>query len=501
MKKILALCLTVMLVLAMVPVIGASAADGVTLSVGKATALPGETVKIAVSIAGNEETGLSSAKFNIAYDADVLEVVPVVDEWGGEFAGESTNHGGFATEFGPATNNPLRVNWAHGTRIIKTPGDVAIISFKIKENAPVGKYPLALTVDDSDVFVAVQGGGTQDVAYTAVSGEIEVINCRHDGAKTTTPAKASTCTEQGNGAYVTCNLCGVVIEGSADKLPYADHNYVEKVDAKYLVSEATCTAKAVYNKSCSACGVANSEKFEAGEFAAHVYDQEKVDDKYLAAEASCVIKAVYYKSCVCGAASTEDVFDYGEIDADNHIGETYVDGYVAHTETEDGYTGYEKCAGCDAVIKDGEVIAAGHIAVEVPAKDATCDEAGNTAHWGCELCDNIFGAETVTDADIIEADSIVVEALGHKYGDWKVTKEATATEKGSKEKVCATCGDKVVEEIPAIGAPATDDKVESNKTDNGDKAPATGDVANIFVVVSMLMAIAAAAVVVLKKKA
>ena len=184
-----------------------------------------------------------------------------------------------------------------------------------------------------------------------------------------------------------------------------------------------------------------------------------------------------------------------------HIGETYIDGYKAHTETEDGYTGDEKCAGCDAVINPGEVIAKGHIAKEVPAKDATCDEAGNKAHWACEKCEKIFGAETVKDADIIEADSIVVEALGHEYGDWKVTKEATATEKGSKEKVCATCGDKVVEEIPAIGAPATDDKVDNNKTDNGDKAPATNDVANIFVVASMLMAIAAAAVVVLKKKA
>ncbi len=500
MKKILALCLTVMLVLAMVPVIGVAAADVVTLSVGTATALPGETVKIAVSIAGNETTGLSSAKFNIGYNADVFEIVPYVDEDDNEYEAQDLGHGGIEAQFGPATNNPFVVNWAHGTKKTTKPGDVAIVTFKVKENAPVGKYALELTVNASDVFVVVKPD-TIPVDFTTVNGEIEVIDCRHDGAKTTTPAKASTCTEQGNGAYVTCDLCDVVIEGSADKLPLADHSYVEKVDAKYLVSEATCTKKAVYNKSCSACGVANDETFTAGEFAAHVYDQEVVEDKYLAAEASCVIKAVYFKSCVCGEASTEDVFDYGEIDADNHIGETYFDGYVAHTETEAGYTGDEKCAGCDAVINAGEEIAAGHIAKEVPAKDATCDEAGNIAHWECELCDNIFGAETVTDADIIEADSVVVEALGHKYGDWKVTKEATATEKGSKEKVCATCGDKVVEEIPAIGAPATDDKVDNNKTDNGDKAPATGDVANIFVVVSMLMAIAAAAVVVLKKKA
>ncbi len=485
MKKILALCLTVMLVLAMVPVIGASAAGAVTFSVGEATGVAGEEVTVTVSISNNP--GLTFAQVMIGYDASVLEVVEI----------EKLTFAGKPTSCSPTTVNPLKVTYDNCLEDIYDNGDLANITFRIKDDAAVDTYALTVSAAQENVFDVAYN----DVPFECENGSIEVISCRHDGAKTTTPAKASTCTEQGNAQYVTCDLCGVIIEGSDAKLPFAEHNFVEKVDAKYLVSEATCTKKAVYNKSCSACGVANDETFTAGEFAAHVYDQEVVDDKYLAAEASCVIKAVYYKSCVCGAASTEDTFDYGEIDADNHIGETYIDGYKAHTETEDGYTGDEKCAGCDVVIKEGEVIAAGHIAVEVPAKDATCDEAGNTAHWGCELCDNIFGAETVTDADIIEADSVVVEALGHKYGDWTVTKEATATEKGSKEKVCATCGDKVVEEIPAIGTPATDDKVDNNKTDNGDKAPATGDVANIFVVVSMLMAIAAAAVVVLKKKA
>ena len=39
----------------------------------------------------------------------------------------------------------------------------------------------------------------------------------------------------------------------------------------------------------------------------------------------------------------------------------------------------------------------------------------------------------------------------HAYGDWKVTKEATCTEDGIKEKVCANCGDKVIEAVPATG--------------------------------------------------
>ena len=42
------------------------------------------------------------------------------------------------------------------------------------------------------------------------------------------------------------------------------------------------------------------------------------------------------------------------------------------------------------------------------------------------------------------------EALGHSFGEWTVTKEATATETGEKERTCA-CGEKETETIPATG--------------------------------------------------
>lgn len=40
------------------------------------------------------------------------------------------------------------------------------------------------------------------------------------------------------------------------------------------------------------------------------------------------------------------------------------------------------------------------------------------------------------------------DEAAHTFGDWTVTKEATATEAGSREKVCTACGYKVTEEIP-----------------------------------------------------
>ena len=68
-----------------------------------------------------------------------------------------------------------------------------------------------------------------------------------------------------------------------------------------------------------------------------------------------------------------------------------------------------------------------------------------------------------------------IKATGHTFDDWKVTKEATATEKGEKQRVCSKCQFVETAEIPAIGtANATDPE-----KDNADKSAETGDNSNI----------------------
>ena len=97
----------------------------------------------------------------------------------------------------------------------------------------------------------------------------------------------------------------------------ASHAYDQEVlDVKYLAEAATCTTKAKYYKSC-ACGEFDKvETFEAGELAAHVFDQEVVDEKYLASEATTGKPAKYYKSCVCGEFDKVETFEYGQVDPD-----------------------------------------------------------------------------------------------------------------------------------------------------------------------------------------
>ncbi|MDE6442045.1 MAG: hypothetical protein K2L12_04770, partial [Clostridia bacterium] len=44
----------------------------------------------------------------------------------------------------------------------------------------------------------------------------------------------------------------------------------------------------------------------------HVYDQKSTNVEYLKSEADCTHKAVYYKSCECGEKGTE-TFEYGTV--------------------------------------------------------------------------------------------------------------------------------------------------------------------------------------------
>ena len=376
MKKLIALCLTIMLVLVAVPVIGATAADSGEFVVSTTEAGRGETVNVTVSIKNNP--GIVSAKVKVAYDADVLELT---DKAEGAFAGVA---------YGPTTNNPFVVNWVDSIHPNNTTnGALVTLTFKVKDGAAFGQSPITLTFDPDDVF----DSNDANVTFTSTNGSINVV-CVHDGGKADCSNKAI------------CDICGE---------PYGefgDHAYTEKVDDKYLKSAATCTSKAVYYKSCSVCGTAGTETFENGEVLPHAYI-EKVDAKYLKSAATCVTKAVYYKSCsVCGEKGTE-TFENGEVDTNNHVGETEVIDKVDPTCTEKGYTGDTICKDCKKVLTEGSVIdALGHnVAKWTTTKEATTEESG-IKEGECTVCKEKIVIETGKKVTEIKNENATVEAVG-----------------------------------------------------------------------------------------
>lgn len=355
---------------------------------------------------------------------------------------------------------------------------------------------------------------TEDGNYKASC--VITIACSHKQTQNH-PAQSSTCLVQGHGAYTVCKECGEVVSGSDAKLPLADHTYVENADAKYLKSSATCNSKAVYYKSCSVCGVKGTQTFEHGGYDSHNHIGETYIKDYK--EATCLEEGytgdTYCRGCdtklipgtaiqknahnpavgwttdneshwkVCQTAGCGHIIDkavhtggtatckkkavcevcgveYGTVNAANHIN-TEKRNVVEATCTTDGYSGDTYCKDCGVKIADGTVVPAGHKFSDYKsdAKD----------HW--KECD--CGS--------------TIEKAAHKFGEWKVTKEATADTKGNRERVCSVCGYKAVEEIAAIAG-------------NGEKtSPTTGDAVNVSIwIVATVFATVSMIGVVLRKK-
>ena len=137
---------------------------------------------------------------------------------------------------------------------------------------------------------------------------------------------------------------------------------------------------------------------------------------------------------------------------------------MLHTEgkkatcTEAGKAEYWYCSVCkkyfsdeagrkETTLADTVIPATGHQLNKTDSKAATCIEAGNTEYWTCNICGNYFSDEAGTN-EIRLADT-VIPATGHHYGEYQLTKEATALEEGVRTAYCS-CGAYVTVAVPTL---------------------------------------------------
>jgi hypothetical protein len=132
-----------------------------------------------------------------------------------------------------------------------------------------------------------------------------------------------------------------------------------------------------------------------------------------------ILVAMLMLAALCSCAHTHD----------------YKEEVTAPTCTTNGYTTFT-CECGDVYY--GNMVPAGHKEEVTAGKDATCTEEGLTEGKKCAGCGGIYQIQKP------------IPAKGHQYGDWTVVKEPTKTEKGSKERVCATCGGKDTQEIASL---------------------------------------------------
>ncbi|MBO5770258.1 MAG: hypothetical protein J6R23_03295 [Spirochaetales bacterium] len=116
----------------------------------------------------------------------------------------------------------------------------------------------------------------------------------------------ATCQTEGLKRHFHCEVCELNFENKSATTPVdvviakLEHNY------KQILSHDDMR----HWYECRTCDPAIGEVTKK-DFAAHSYDRDAAKDQFLVSDATCTASAVYYKSCECGVSSS-DTFEYGE---------------------------------------------------------------------------------------------------------------------------------------------------------------------------------------------
>ncbi len=370
-----------------------------------------------------------------------------------------------------------------------------------------------VSTNDADTFTAANTALDHDWgAWTQNSDEkTHTRICKRDTSHTET--------ENCHGGTATCMARAVCTVCGGEYGALLAHDFTAEIaEAKYLKSGSTCTEKAVYYKSCAACGLssagtASEATFEAGnvlghdwgawasngndthtrvckrdgshtetdncsggtvtctaravcevcggeygELLAHDFTAEIAEAKYLKSGATCTEKAVYYKSCAACGLSSAGTASEATFEAGNVLGHDWgawtSNGNDTHTRVckrDSSHTETDNCSG----------------------GTATC-----TARAVCTVCGGEYGAlapnnhtgtiywvttETTHEGRYTCCEAVAVPMEPHTFGEWDVIYKATAKVWGIVEHTCTVCGyQERVNVAPLDGAAAYALKFETN---------------------------------------
>ena len=237
----------------------------------------------------------------------------------------------------------------------------------------------------------------------------------HD--KVTVPAKAATCTENGESESIRCKRCNAVFQ-EAIVVSALGHDMVDDP-----AKEPTCTEDgATAGRHCSRCDYVVTKQQVI----------PKLGHKTVIDPASASTCTVHGKTqgshCeVCGTV----FYAQNELPLLPH---DYEESVVVKTCISDGYHQYT-CRKCGDYYRDNIDYALGHVIVVEKAIEETCTTDGLSVRTYCSVC-----------GEVLE-DSHVIPARGHRWTD-NVTK-ATRKADGKIVTVCADCGVKQGETVIA----------------------------------------------------
>lgn len=256
--------------------------------------------------------------------------------------------------------------------------------------------------------------------------------------------EAATC-EQNGKKHEECSICHKKLSDTT--IPALGHSFVNYV----VVTPATDLTEGLERAACeNGCGQTD-ERTIAKLPHTHDYNTEKTR-----VDATCTVDGCYIMECRCG--STMKV----EILATGHTYEKT--GHVDATCISDGSDTFT-CSKCGDSYKT-EITATGHTAGEWEVVKAATDLEEGQKVRKCTSCGTTLETHTISKlphtcehTTLLESqpatcttdgyelyecrcgltDKVILPRTNHKNAEWKVTKEATYTEMGLKEKICPDC--------------------------------------------------------------
>ncbi|MCM1158029.1 MAG: leucine-rich repeat domain-containing protein [Bacteroidales bacterium] len=171
-------------------------------------------------------------------------------------------------------------------------------------------------------------------------------------------------------------------------------------------------------------------------------------------------EVILSEDCECDQPPTCEKTGFGhkECVKCHHIVEVYIEiSALGHTGGRAGCSSKAVCERCGKEYGELDSSEHGEIIVK-DGKAAACTEDGYSGNKYCRDCGKKLEDGTVT------------KAAGHKWDAGRITKKATAKEKGEITYTCSVCGQTRTEELIATGAVITDDATKAvyrvTKADN-----------------------------------
>ena len=268
----------------------------------------------------------------------------------------------------------------------------------------------------------------KDGKKVAVSADSLKISASHDYKLI--PAKAATCTTDGNHKYYKCAVCAKYFDADkkettkeAQKIP-AGHTFTDLIPEK----EPTCTEdgmKAHYR--CTVCDKYFVEK--DGKKVAVSADSLKIsadhDYKLIPAKAATCTQDgnyKYYKCNACGKYFDADKKETTKEAQNIPAGHTFSD-LIPRKEatcTEDGMKAHYRCTVCDKyfVEKDGKKVAVNVESLKISASHDMVTKFDDTHHWtACTKCGEETAHEDHCGGTATETERAKCEVCGQPYGE------------------------------------------------------------------------------------